>query len=229
MKGTVVGRRTGAAGRSWLDDRRERAVEVLLRLRSSYPDARCSLNFSTPEELLVATILSAQCTDSMVNSVTPALFRKFPVPEGLAKGNLTEIEGIIRPCGYFRQKAKYIRGTCREIVGGHSGRVPRSLHELTLLPGVARKTANVLLSVAFNINEGIAVDTHVARLSRRLKLAGSKDPVKMERELMRVVDSKDWGELTTLLIAHGREVCSARKPNCVSCVLSGLCPSAFKC
>lgn len=228
MRGKDRKRKNGRnAGKSWLVQRREKGQQVLQLLGKSYPDAKCALDFSTPEELLVATILSAQCTDSMVNSVTPELFRRFPVPDGLAKGKLNEIQAIIRPCGYFRQKSKYIKGTCGKIATEHSGSVPRTMEDLTHLPGVARKTANVVLSVAFDINEGIAVDTHVARLSRRLGLAGSSDPVKVERELMRVVDRSNWGDLTTLLIAHGREVCSARKPQCSACTLSSMCPSAY--
>ncbi len=212
----------------WLSVRRKRAREVLSLLGADYPAAKCALDFGSPEELLVATVLSAQCTDAMVNRVTPELFRRFAVPEGLAHAPLREIQSIIRQCGYYRQKSKFIRGACSELVSHHGGKVPRSLEELVLLPGVARKTANVVLSVAFDINEGVAVDTHVARLSRRLGLSRSNDPVGIEKDLMRVAERADWGKLTTLLIAHGRAVCTARKPACTSCSLKGVCPSAFR-
>ncbi len=208
--------------------RTERASAVLSLLSTDYPDARCALEFSSPEELLVATILSAQCTDSMVNRVTPVLFRRFPVPYALADAPLVEVQSIIKQCGYYRQKARFIRDSCRMIVREKNGRVPKSLEELTQLPGVARKTANVVLSVAFGINEGVAVDTHVARLSRRLGLTRNTDPGKIERDLMKIVGRVEWGMLTTLLIAHGRAVCHARKAECGRCSLSSICPSAFK-
>ncbi len=211
-----------------LRDRMERASAVLSLLSTDYPDARCALDFSSPEELLVATILSAQCTDSMVNRVTPVLFRRFPVPNALADATLAEVQSIIKQCGYYRQKARFIRDSCRMLVRKNNGRVPKSLEELIQLPGVARKTANVVLSVAFGINEGIAVDTHVARLSSRLGLTRNTDPGRIEIDLMKIVGRVEWGKLTTLLIAHGRAVCHARKPECGSCSLSGICPSAFK-
>lgn len=228
MRATTVRKPHARMKRGGATARQERARAVLERLTSDYPDARCALNFTSPEELLVATILSAQCTDSMVNSVTPALFHRFPVPDKLAAGTLQEIQSIIRPCGFYRQKSRYIRESCRRVVESFSGRVPHSLQELLTLPGVARKTANVVLSVAFDINEGIAVDTHVARLSRRLGLARSRAPDKIERDLMKIVESKEWGKFTTLLIAHGRAVCSARRPACAECSLRDICPSAFK-
>lgn len=223
------GKRVGplGPGRGGKALRSRKAAEIISILNSTYPDAKCALNFGSPEELLIATILSAQCTDNMVNSVTPELFRRFPVPDGLAAGSLAEIQRIIRPCGYYRQKSKYVRDTCRKIVEQHSGIVPRSIEELIMLPGVARKTANVVLSVAFDINDGIAVDTHVARLSRRIGLARSMSPEKIERELMGIVDRTNWGRFTTLLIAHGRAVCTARKPGCGVCAISALCKSAF--
>lgn len=205
-----------------------RAAAIMAILSVEYPDAKCALNFSSPEELLVATILSAQCTDNMVNRVTPALFRQFPVPEGLAGASLPEIQKIIKPCGYYRQKSKFVRESCRKLLKDFGGRAPRSIEELTTLPGVARKTANVVLSVAFDINQGVAVDTHVARLSRRLGLARSSAPPRIEIELMKAVPQKEWGLLTTLLIAHGRAVCTARKPDCGNCCLNAICPSAFR-
>ena len=219
-----VGPSTGKALRA----RTERASAVLSLLSWDYPNARCALDFSSPEELLVATILSAQCTDSMVNRVTPVLFTRFPVPYALAEAPLAEVQSIIKQCGYYRQKARFIRDSCRMLVREKNGRVPKSLEELTQLPGVARKTANVVLSVAFDINEGVAVDTHVARLSRRLGLTRNTDPGKIERDLMKIVGRVEWGMLTTLLIAHGRAVCHARKAECGRCSLSGICPSAFK-
>lgn len=221
---TVAGHGPGKA----LKARMDRASAVLSLLSNEYPDARCALDFNSPEELLVATILSAQCTDSMVNRVTPVLFSRFPVPYALADAPLIEVQSIIKQCGYYRQKARFIRESCRVLVRENEGSVPRSLDELTKLPGVARKTANVVLSVAFGINEGVAVDTHVARLSRRLGLTRNADPGKIERDLMRIVGRGDWGMLTTLLIAHGRAVCHARKPECERCSLSNICPSAFK-
>jgi len=191
-----------------------------------YPDAACALNFRSPEELLVATILSAQCTDAMVNRVTPSLFAAYPVPEGLASAPLHKIERLIRSCGYYRQKARNIKGTCTMLCEKYGGKVPHDMEELLLLPGVARKTANVVLSVAFGINEGIAVDTHVKRLSRRLRLTANSDPAKIERDLMKLVKRKEWGDLTNLMIAHGRKICTARKPACDACVLNDVCPSA---
>lgn len=222
-------RAPSASRRERAGDKRQRAAETVRRLHAEYPDARCALDFHSPEELLVATILSAQCTDSMVNSVTPELFGRFPVPERLAEAGLREIQHIVRPCGYYRQKSKHIREACRIIETRFGGMVPRTIEELTTLPGVARKTANVVLSVAFGINEGVAVDTHVARLSRRLRFTASERPEKIEGDLMKLVARKEWGDLTMLLIAHGRAVCAARKPRCGSCVIADLCPSAFRC
>jgi endonuclease-3 len=206
---------------------RLRARTIVSLLKREYPDARCALNFSTPEELLVATILSAQCTDNMVNRVTPGLFSSYPVPAGLAEASLSGVRKIIKPCGYYRQKSRYIRDACRMIVEKYGGSVPRTMDELLKLPGVARKTANVILSVAFGINEGIAVDTHVLRLSTRLGLASVRNATAAERQLMEILDRKQWGDFTTLLIAHGRMICTSRKPLCASCILSELCPSAF--
>ncbi len=206
---------------------RSRARSILSVLKRKYPDARCALNFSTPEELLVATILSAQCTDNAVNRVTANLFSSYSVPAGLAGAELSDIRKIVKPCGYYRQKSRYIREACRLIVRNYNGGVPRTMEGLLELPGVARKTANVVLSVAFGINEGIAVDTHVLRLSVRLGLVTVKNATAAERQLMEIVDTKHWGDFTTLLIAHGRTICRARKPLCASCALNKLCPSAF--
>ncbi|MEM3851460.1 MAG: endonuclease III [Methanomassiliicoccales archaeon] len=206
---------------------KNKVSDIIRILKKAYPDARCSLNYGSREELLVAIILSAQCTDAMVNRVTPSLFSSFHVPEGLARAPLKEIERIIRPCGYYRQKARYIKGTCASIVESFGGKVPSNMEELLTLPGVARKTANVLLSVGFNINEGIAVDTHVARISKRLGLTRQQQQDKIERKLMQLIPKRYWGDYTNWLIAHGRAVCSAKHPKCNICPLAKLCPSAF--
>ena len=211
-----------------LRKRSARAALILKALRSNYPDAKCELHFSTPEELLIATILSAQSTDKTVNSVTPELFSRFPVPAVLAKTRLSEIERVIRPCGYYRQKARSIRESAAMLSSRYNGHVPANMVDLLALRGVARKTANVVLSVAFDINEGIAVDTHVARLSARLGLSTAKRPDIIEKNLMATISNREWGNFTTLLIAHGRSVCKARKPQCSACCISELCPSAFK-
>jgi endonuclease-3 len=200
----------------------------LRTLKNCYPDAKCELNFSSPEELLIATILSAQSTDRTVNSVTRALFSRFPVPAGLAKAKLSEIERIIRPCGYYRQKARSIRETAAALFERYHGTVPPRMEDLLTLRGVARKTANVVLSVAFGINEGVAVDTHVARLSGRLGLSSASRPEAIEKDLMTAVARDEWGNFTTLLITHGRSVCNARKPHCSLCGIDSLCPSAFR-
>jgi endonuclease-3 len=209
------------------EDRAKKARLVLKKLIQVYPDARCALNFHSPEELLVATILSAQCTDVMVNRVTPELFERYPVPEKMAEAPLRHLERIIRPCGYYRQKARYIKESCRKLIESFGGKVPKTIEELLQLPGVARKTANVVLSVAFGINEGIAVDTHVSRIARRLGFTKEKNPERIERELMSLFPRKDWGKLTDVLIAHGRAVCKARRPDCAHCPVKRLCPSAF--
>lgn len=209
------------------EDRAKKARLVLKKLIQAYPDARCALNFHSPEELLVATILSAQCTDVMVNRVTPELFERYPVPEKMAEAPLRHLERIIRPCGYYRQKARYIKESCRKLIESFGGKVPKTIEELLQLPGVARKTANVVLSVAFGINEGIAVDTHVSRIARRLGFTKEKNPERIERELMSLFPRKDWGKLTDVLIAHGRAVCKARRPDCAHCPVKRLCPSAF--
>ncbi len=218
----------GSKGRESKSRRAERSALILHILKKRYPDAKCELSFSSPEELLIATILSAQSTDRTVNSVTPELFSRFPVPAGLAKAKLSEIEGIIRPCGYYRQKARSIRETATALFERYNGTVPPRMEDLLTLRGVARKTANVVLSVAFGINEGVAVDTHVARLSVRLGLSTSLRPDLIEKDLMASVARNEWGNFTTLLIAHGRSVCNARKPHCSRCGISTLCPSAFR-
>jgi endonuclease-3 len=195
-------------------------------LRGEYPEARCSLDHGNPLELLVATILSAQCTDERVNLVTADLFRKYRTWEDYASAPEAELEQDIRPTGFFRNKAKSIRGACRQIGERHGGRVPRKMEELLGLPGVARKTANVVLGNAYGVASGVVVDTHVSRLSGRLGLSPEKTPEKIERDLTGVVPASDWIEFPHLLIAHGRKVCKARNPACGACVLARLCPSA---
>jgi endonuclease-3 len=206
--------------------RAERAARILDALKAAYPDARCELDYRTPFELLVATILSAQCTDVRVNQVTPELFRRFPGPEAMARASSKELEAIIRPTGFYRNKAKSILGAARVIVQHHHGEVPASMEALCALPGVGRKTANVVLGEAFHAAEGIVVDTHVARLSRRLGLTRQTDPVKIERALMPLVPREEWALWSHLLIWHGRRRCKARNPDCAGCELRQLCPSA---
>ena len=204
-----------------------RAPEILVRLRRSYPDARCALDYRTPFELLCATILSAQCTDARVNQVTPALFRRYPTPAALARARQSDVEEIIRPTGFFRNKARSLIGMAQALVADHEAAVPRSMDELRELPGVGRKTANVILGNAYGINDGITVDTHVTRVSRRLGLTRATDPVKIEQDLMPLVPRDDWALVSHLLIFHGRQICVARKPRCPECPLADLCPSAM--
>jgi endonuclease III len=205
---------------------RNHADEVYARLRREYPDARCALNHENAYELLVATILSAQCTDKRVNMVTPALFRAYPTPKALARAEREKVEALIKTTGFFRNKAKSLLGMAAAVVERHSGRIPDTMDELTRLPGVGRKTANVILGNAFNKNEGIVVDTHVMRLSQRLRLSRLDDPVKIERALIPLFPREQWAILSHLLIEHGRKVCDARKPRCGECVLADICPSA---
>ncbi|MDJ0733074.1 MAG: endonuclease III [Nostocaceae cyanobacterium] len=204
---------------------KQRTQEILLRLKRLYPDATCSLNYSTTLQLLVATILSAQCTDERVNKVTPELFRRFPDAESLANTELTEIENLVRPTGFYRNKAKNIQGACQMIVREFGGEVPRTMEELLRLPGVARKTANVVLAHGYGINVGVTVDTHVKRLSQRLGLTKHTDPIRIERDLMGLLPQPDWENWSIRLIYHGRAVCKARSPQCEVCELAELCPS----
>ncbi len=206
--------------------RGKRTVEVLTRLRGEYPEARVALQHSSPLELLVATILSAQCTDKRVNEVTPALFRRFPTAADYADAPIGELEEMVRSTGFFRNKARSLKGLGQALIGEHGGEVPRTMKELNALPGVGRKTANVVLGNAFGIDEGVVVDTHVGRISRKLGLTEEKDPVKVERDLMQLVPQDSWTLWAHLLIFHGRSVCKARKPACGDCVLLDLCPSA---
>jgi endonuclease-3 len=201
-------------------------TEILKRLEPLYADLTTGLTFETPVQLLIATILSAQCTDERVNMVTPTLFRRFPRAEDLAAAEPEEIETIIHSCGFFRNKTKNIQGAARGLIERFGGEVPRTMEDLLTLPGVARKTGNVVLFHAFGINAGIAVDTHVQRLSRRLGLTEATDPRKIEADLTDITSREQWGRLSDVLIWHGRRVCDARSPQCGSCVLADLCPSA---
>ena len=195
-------------------------------MKAEYPDARTELDWSNPLELLVATILSAQTTDVQVNRVTESLFTKYRTAEDYADSNPEELEEDIRPTGFYRNKARSLRGMARALVEEHGGEVPRTMYELVALPGVGRKTANVVLGNAFGSNEGIVVDTHVRRVSGRLGLTEDSDPVKVEQELMRLVPERDWTIFSHLLILHGRRTCKARKPDCPNCILNDICPSA---
>jgi endonuclease-3 len=206
--------------------KRQRTETVLARLREEYPDARCALDHQSPFELLVATILSAQCTDKRVNMVTPALFERFPDPPALAEAEIEELEELIRTTGFFRNKARSLLGLGQALMRDHDGEVPNTMEELTALPGVGRKTANVVLGNAFGIDEGVVVDTHVQRLSKLLGLTEQGTPEKIERDLMELVPRTDWTLWSHLLILHGRAVCKARRPDCGRCVLIDLCPSA---
>ena len=202
------------------------ASEVTARLKAEYPDARTELDWSNPLELLVATILSAQTTDVQVNRVTESLFSKYRTAEDYADSTPDELEEDIRPTGFYRNKARSLRGMASALVEEHGGEVPRTMSELVALPGVGRKTANVVLGNAFGTNEGIVVDTHVRRVSGRLGLTESSDPVKIEQELMGLVPEGDWTSFSHLLILHGRRTCKARKPDCPNCILNDICPSA---
>jgi len=204
---------------------RERVVQLIDAFPQVYPDARCELDFRNPLELLVATILSAQCTDKRVNMVTPALFKKYPTAKDYASAPQASLEKAIKSTGFFRNKAKSIRAAMRTIAEEHNGKVPNTMEELRALPGVGRKTANVVLGNAFGKNEGIVVDTHVARLSQRLGLTKQKDADKIERDLMKLVPREHWTDWSHWLIWHGRRRCYARKPDCSQCEVFQLCPS----
>jgi endonuclease III len=208
-------------------EEKKRAGKIIGQLKRAYPDARCSLNYSTPLELLIATILSAQCTDDRVNIVTRDLFGKYRSAEDYVNAVPAELERDIHSTGFFRNKAKAIQGACRMIGEQHGGRVPETLEELIALPGVARKTANVVLGNAFHIASGVVVDTHVSRVSQRLRLTTHEQPEKIERDLIELVPRKDWIIFPHLLIAHGRAICKARTPLCAECPVEPLCPSSL--
>ena len=206
-------------------DLKKRTLEIIKRLKKAYPDAHCALNHTTPFELLIATILSAQCTDERVNIVTADLFRKYRRPEDFAKASQQELERDIHSTGFFRNKARNIRAASQRLIEVYGGEIPRTMDEILTLGGVARKTGNVVLGNAFGIASGVVVDTHVSRLSQRLGLTEEKTPEKIERDLQELVSKKDWVMFSHWLIFHGRQICNARKPKCTECVLADQCPS----
>ena len=209
-------------------ERSKRIQKILKGLKTLYPDAHCELNFRSPWELAIATILSAQCTDKRVNSVTPALFKKYPTIQDYAKADIHELKALIRSTGFFRSKALSIQQSARTLLEDFNGQIPKTIRELTQLRGVARKTANVILGTAFGVAEGIVVDTHVKRLSFRLGLTKKTNPVPIERDLMSIIPKEEWIFFGHALVRHGRQVCSARKPRCASCLLKALCPYGIK-
>jgi len=204
----------------------ERAREIYDRLTAHYPDAHCALDFKSPFQLLIATILSAQCTDKRVNMVTPALFKRYKTPAALAAAKPEELEELIKSTGFFRNKTKSLLGMSNAVAERHRGKVPDTMEDLVKLPGVGRKTANVVLGNAYDKNEGVVVDTHVGRVSKRLGLTRQTDPVKVEQDLMKLFPNDRWTMLSHLLIEHGRRICEARRPKCESCFLSDICPSS---
>ena len=208
-----------------IPDREKRTAEITRRLKKAYPDAHCALNHTNPFELLIATILSAQCTDERVNIVTADLFRKYRGPEDFVKVSQQELERDIHSTGFFRNKAKNIKAASQRLIEVYGGEIPRTMEEILTLGGVARKTGNVVLGNAFGIASGVVVDTHVSRLSQRLGLTEQKTPEKIERDLQDLVPKKDWVMFSHWLIFHGRRICQARKPKCRECVLADLCPS----
>jgi endonuclease-3 len=219
-------RRTGGRPAHRTRDARSRAPEILTRLLAAYPDARCALDYGDAFQLLCATILSAQTTDVRVNLVTPVLFARYPTPAALARARQADVEAIVKSSGFFRNKSRSLIAMAQALVADHGGEVPRTMEQLRELPGVGRKTANVVLGNAFGINDGITVDTHVARLSRLLGLTGHEDPGKIEQDLMPLFPRDHWALVSHLLIFHGRQVCIARRPRCADCVLSDICPSS---
>jgi endonuclease III len=206
--------------------KRQRAAEIVARLHAEYPDAQCSLGHRSPYELLAATILSAQCTDERVNLTTPALFARYPTPADLAAARQEDVEDLVRSTGFFRSKARSLIGMATALVEEYGGNVPREMRQLVELPGVGRKTANVVLGNAFDINEGIVVDTHVKRLSGRLALTEHVDPVKIEEDLVQLIERDEWTDISHLFIYHGRAVCKAPTPRCELCALSDICPGS---
>jgi len=209
------------------EDRKARLRKITRQLKAAYPDAKCTLNHANAFELLIATILSAQCTDERVNIVTADLFRKYRKPEDYLQVSPSELQNDIRTTGFFRNKAKSIQGTAKMLTEQYGGRVPNTIGELLELPGVARKTANVVLGNAFGVSSGIVVNTHVTRLARRLALTDEQQAEKIERDLLEIVPRKDWVIFSHLLIAHGRKICKARNPLCAQCIIEKLCPSSF--
>lgn len=206
--------------------KKQRAIEILLRLKRLYPEAPCSLDFDNPLQLMIATMLAAQCTDERVNLVTPALFAAYPDIYAFAQADLEDLERLVKSTGFYRNKAKNIRAACQKIITEFNGKVPARMDDLITLPGVARKTANVVLAHGFGINAGVTVDTHVKRITKLLGLTQNTDPVKIERDLMKLLPQPDWENWSIRLVYHGRAVCNARNPNCAICDLADLCPSA---
>ena len=204
-----------------------RALKVIELLEKEHFDAKIALHYSNPLQLLIATILSAQATDEQINKITPLLFKKYKTAKDFANADIEELEQEIRSSGFYHNKAKNIKNCCRMLVEKHNGEVPKTMAELVELPGVARKTANIVLSNAYDIIEGIAVDTHVRRLAQRLVLSENDNPEKIEKDLMMLIPKEQWARITDLLIFHGRRVCTAKKPDCKGCVLNKICPSAF--
>ncbi len=198
--------------------------QILRILKKTYPDAHCSLDFINPFQLLISTILSAQCTDERVNKVTPELFKRFPTPEKMSKAKISELENLIRSTGFFKNKAKSLSEASKILMEKFNGEVPHSIEELTALKGVGRKTANVVLGSAFGMNEGVVVDTHAGRLSRRMGFTKNIAPVKVEQDLMKIVPQKDWTLFSLMLVFHGRARCMARNPDCENCEIKELCP-----
>lgn len=207
---------------------RPRVLKIIELLEKEHPDAKVALSYATPLELLIATILSAQCTDERVNIVTKTLFKKYRTPQDYANADLKELEQDIKSTGFYHNKAKNIKRCCQMLVEKFNLQIPRTMEELLELPGVARKTANIVLSNVYGVVEGIAVDTHVRRLACRLGLTENDDPNKIEQDLMMIVPKDKWMRITDLLIFHGRRICTAKKPKCEACVLNRICPSAFK-
>ena len=212
--------------RESLANRKKRVERIIELLERHYPDSHCSLDFGSPHQLMVATILSAQCTDERVNMVTPELFRKYPTVRAFADADLEELEAAVYTTGFYANKAKSIKKSAVQLVDEHGGELPQTLDELVKLAGVGRKTASVILGVAFGLAEGIVVDTHVGRISRLLKLTGEKDAVKVERDLMKIIPKGHWIGWSHMLIDHGRALCKARRPDCANCFLTDLCPSS---
>ena len=206
---------------------KERASKVIDLLEKEHRDAKIALHYSNPLQLLVATILSAQATDEQINKITPNLFKKYKTAEDFANADLNELEQDIKSSGFYHNKARNIKNCCRMLVEKYSSQVPRTMDELLELPGVARKTANIVLANAYGVVEGVAVDTHVRRVAQRLGLSDHDDPAKIELDLMKIVPKDKWMRITDLLIFHGRRVCTAKKPNCAGCVLNKICPCAF--
>lgn len=208
-------------------DKKTKVLNIIELLETEHPDAKVALHYSNPLELLIATILSAQCTDERVNIVTKTLFKKYQTTQDYVKADVKELENDIRSTGFYRNKTKNIKKCCQMLIEKFNSQVPRTMEEMLELPGVARKTANIVLSNAYGVIEGIAVDTHVRRLAQRLGLTENEDPNRIEEDLMQIIPKDKWIRITDLLIFHGRRVCTAKKPNCSGCVLNKICPSAF--